>query len=108
MQYGTLFRVRLRPGATDEQLRAHLEHWQSALGPRFPGSTMDLLMQVDSATDEYIVLHLFADHAAYQAMDGDDEQDRWYRELVALLAEEPQFTDVRLRWSASAEVSGGA
>lgn len=103
MQYGTLFRMQLRPEATEEQLRAHLERWQSALGPRFPGSAMDLLMQVDSAADEYIALHLFADQAAYQAMDGDDEQDRWYRELVALLAEEPQFTDVRLRWSALAE-----
>lgn len=103
MQYGTLFRMRLRPEVTAEQLRAHLERWQRMLGPRFPGSTMDLLMQVDSAADEYIVLHLFADQAAYQAMDGDAEQDGWYRALVALVVEEPQFTDVRLRWSAIAE-----
>ena len=60
MQYGTLFRMRLRPEATVKQLRTHLERWQRTLGPRFPGSTMDLLMQVDGATDEYIVLHLFA------------------------------------------------
>lgn len=108
MQYGTLFRMRLRPEATVEQLRTHLERWQRTLGPRFPGSTMDLLMQVDGATDEYIVLHLFADQAAYQAMGGDAAQDSWYRELVALLVVEPLFTDVWLRWSANAEVDGGA
>ncbi len=108
MQYGTLFRLRLRPEVTVEQLRDHLEHWQHTHGPRFPGSTMDLLMQVDSAVDEYVVLHLFADRAAYQAMEGDAAQDGWYQELVALLVEEPQFTDIWLRWSAIAEVDMGA
>lgn len=107
MQYGTLFRMRLRPGATEEQLRAHLELWQRKLGPRFPGSTMDVLMKVVSATDEYVVLHLFADQAAYQAMDADAAQDSWYRELVALLAEEPQFTDVGLLWSELTDADGG-
>jgi hypothetical protein len=99
--------MRLRSGASEGQLRAHLEYWQRELGKRFPGSTMDLLMKVDNATDEYLALHLFADAAAYHAMDGDGEQDRWYRELVTLLVEEPQFTDVALRWSALGETSAG-
>lgn len=108
MPYGTLFRMRLRPEASEEQLRAHLARWQRELGVRFSGSTMDLLMKVDNATEEYIVLHLFADAAAYHAMNGDEEQDRWYRELVTLLVEEPQFSDVELRWSALGDTSAGA
>lgn len=99
MQYGTLFRVTLRPDASEEQLRAHLDRWQRELGPRFPGSFIDLLLKVDGSTHEYIVLHLFASREAYAAMDGDIAQDQWYRDLVVLLVAEPQFTDVSLTWS---------
>src|SRR5579862_3426533 len=80
--YGTVFRVRLRPEATEEQLRAHLERWQRELGPRFPGSLTDLLLKVDGEERDYLVVHLFASREAYAAMDGDAPQDAWYRSLV--------------------------
>lgn len=98
--YGTVFRVRLRAEATEEQLRAHLQRWQQELGPRFPGSLTDLLLKVDGAEREYLVVHLFASRDAYAAMDGDAPQDAWYRALVELLEAEPSFTDAQLVWSA--------
>jgi hypothetical protein len=98
--YGTVFRVRLRPEASEAQLRAHLERWQRDLGPRFPGSLTDLLLKVDGEERDYLVVHLFASRAAYAAMDGDAPQDAWYRSLVELLEAEPTFTDVDLAWSA--------
>jgi len=98
--YGTVFRVRLRPEASEAQLRAHLERWQRDLGPRFPGSLTDLLLKVDGEERDYLVVHLFASRAAYAAMDGDAPQDAWYRALVELLEAEPTFTDVDLAWSA--------
>ena len=96
--YGTLFRMRLRTEVSEERLRAHFERWQAALGPRFPGTALDTLLRVDGVEREYIALHLFASRAAYGAMDGDAEQDRWYQELVAMLEHEPQFTDVEQVW----------
>jgi hypothetical protein len=98
--YGTMFRVRLRAEASEEALRGHLERWQRELGPRFPGSKHDLLLKVDGAEREYVVLHLFASWEAYGAMAGDAAQDRWYQELLALIDGSPQFTDLELRWSA--------
>jgi hypothetical protein len=52
MRYGTMFRVRLRPDATEDQLRGFLERWQRGPSSRFPGSTHDLLMKVESAVSE--------------------------------------------------------
>jgi hypothetical protein len=100
MIYGTLFRMRLRAEVSEERLRAHFGRWQTALGPRFPGTALDTLLRVVGAEREYIALHLFASRAAYDAMDGDAEQDQWYRELVAMLEAEPQFTDVEEMWRA--------
>jgi len=99
--YGTMFRMRLRHGVSEEALREHLERWQRELGPRFPGSLRDMLLKVDGAEREYVVLHLFATREAYGAMTGDAEQDRWYQESLALLDAAPQFTDLELRWSAN-------
>ena len=98
--YGTMFRVRLRTEASEDALRGHLERWQRDLGPRFPGSVRDLLLKVDGAEREYVVLHLFASWEAYGAMAGDAAQDRWYQELLTLLDAPPQFTDLELCWSA--------
>jgi hypothetical protein len=98
--YGTLFRVQLRVEASEDALREHLERWQLELGPRFPGSMRDMLLKVDGAEREYLVLHLFASREAYGAMAGDPAQDRWYQDLLALLDAPPQFTDLELRWSA--------
>jgi len=98
--YGTMFRVRLRDGASEDALREHLERWQRELGPRFPGSVRDLLLKVDGVEREYVVLHLFASREAYGAMAGDAAQDRWYQELLTLLDAPPQFTDLELCWSA--------
>ena len=100
MTYGTLFRMRLRADVSEERLRAHFERWQTGLGPRFPGTALDTLLRVDGAEREYIALHLFASRAAYGAMDGDAQQDGWYRDLVAMLEAEPQFTDVEQLWQA--------
>ena len=63
--YGTMFRVRLRAEASEDALCEHLERWQRELGPRFPGSAHDLLLKVDGAEREYVVLHLFASREAY-------------------------------------------
>jgi hypothetical protein len=97
--YGTMFRVRLRSGVGEDALREHLERWQRELGPRFPGSLHDLLLKVEGAEREYVVLHLFASREAYGAMAGDPAQDHWYQELLALLDAPPQFTDLELCWS---------
>src|SRR4029077_17045772 len=98
--YGTIFRVRLRDGVGEDALREHLEHWQRELGPRFRGSAHDMLLKVDGAEREYVVLHLFASREAYGAMAGDAEQDRWYQGLLALIDTPPPFIDLELRWSA--------
>jgi len=98
--YGAMFRVQLRGGVSEDALLGHLERWQRELGPRFPGSAHDLLLKVDGAEREYVVLHLFASREAYGAMAGDAEQDRWYQELLALLDGPPQFTDLELCWGA--------
>jgi hypothetical protein len=98
--YGTMFRMRLRDGISEDALLKHLERWQRELGPRFPGSAHDLLLRVDDAEREYVVLHLFASREAYAAMAGDAGQDRWYQGLLALLDAPPQFTDLELRWTA--------
>jgi hypothetical protein len=97
-EYGAMFRVRLRAAASEDALREHLERWQLELGPRFPGSVRDLLLKVEGAEREYVVLHLFASREAYGALAGDAAQDRWYQELLVLLDAPPQFTDLELRW----------
>jgi hypothetical protein len=98
--YGTMLRVRLRDGVSEDALREHLECWQRDLGPRFPGSAHDSLLKVDGDEREYVVLRLIASREAYGAMAGDAAQDRWYQELLALIDAPPRFTDLELRWSA--------
>ena len=100
--YGTLFRLQLRPDIGAEALQAHLERWQRELGPRFPGSVLDLLMKVEGSNDEFLVLHLFRSRQDYDAMAGDTDQDRWYHDLVAMLTAPPTFTDVTALWKVSA------
>ncbi len=56
--YGTVFRARLRPEASEAQLRAHRARWQRDLSPRFPGSLTDLLLKVDGEERDHLISNL--------------------------------------------------
>ncbi len=86
--YGTVARMRTKPGSQQlvEQLRG-----QGEGGLR--GHLGTFIYRSDADPDEYFVCVFFESKEAYVANADSPEQDARYRELRALLAEDPEWHD---------------
>jgi len=90
--YGTLARMRIRPGA--EAALADLEaEWYRVRGRsvRGAGPTFTLAPDKDPATRWLVAI--FDDEASYRANANDPEQDAWYRRMREHLVEDPEWID---------------
>ena len=90
--FGTVFRMRPKPGqeaAVEEQLR----RWQRERKPIVAGVTASYLFKLRDHPDELIGVAVFDSEAHYRANAEDPEQDRWYRDLRALLETDPEWND---------------
>lgn len=90
--FGTVFRMRPRPGreaAVEEQLR----RWERERRPVVAGVTASYLFKLRDHPGELIGVAVFDSEAHYRANAEDPEQDRWYRDLRALLEADPEWND---------------
>src|SRR5262249_31167610 len=87
--YGTVARLRAKPGAQAE-IAALAREMQ---GVKIPGMVADYLYHLDNAPDEYYLVAVFETEAAYVANANSPEQDARYQQLRALLVADPEWRD---------------
>ena len=86
--YGSIFHLKVQPGR-EGAVRQLFERWDREHAPRVQGFHTAYLFKPDEQPDELIAVAIFADREAYRANASAPEQDRWYRELRALLTRIP-------------------
>lgn len=99
--FGTIFSMRPKPGQ-ENAVVALFERWDRERRPKIKGPLAGHLYRNVQNPGELMAAVVFDSRDNYFANANDPEQDRWYRELVALLEAEPRFIDgeVLRSWSA--------
>ncbi len=90
--YGTIARLRAKPGQREE-LRRLMSEWNRERKPSVRGARESYVLLPEAAPDEAILVAVFEDQASYRANAQDPEQDRWYRRLREYLAADPTWED---------------
>jgi quinol monooxygenase YgiN len=86
--YGTIARLRLKPGM-DERLREVL----GELRPQVPGLLFDHLYRLEADPHEFYLVVAFASREAYRANAASPEQHARYERYRQLLAADPEWHD---------------
>src|SRR5262249_46962931 len=90
--FGTVFRMRPKPG--QQQAVEELFHrWGHDLRPNVQGAYSGFLFKSTSHPGELVGVAVFDSKASYDKNANDPAQDRWYRELRALLEADPDWND---------------
>jgi len=99
--FGTIFTMRPKTGRENDVV-ALFDQWDRERRPKIKGALAGHLYRNDQNPGELMAAVVFDSRENYFANANDPEQDRWYRELVALLEAEPRFIDgeVLRSWSA--------
>lgn len=90
--FGTIAVAKPRPGQ-ESAVVEHWNRWWRERAPTVPGVLLGTISRNASNPAELLVTVAFASKASYEANAAAPEQDRWFRELVALLEEEPRWID---------------
>ncbi len=90
--YGTIARLRAKPGAHDQLLD------MGARDPvrRVPGFVAQYVYRSDADSNEYWLAVVFESKEAYRANAASPAQDASYRRLRALLTDDPEGATARL------------
>lgn len=97
--FGTIARFRLKPG-TEEKMLQLLRDFESAEVHGYAGQ---YVYRSEGDRDEYYLVALFRDRQSYMANANSPEQDRRYRQLAELFAEEPEWHDGEIVYSTTYE-----
>ena len=90
--YGTIFRMRVKPGAEQQVLRL-MEEWERDRKPKIRGALGSYLFRPDNRSGELIGVAVFRDQQSYRANGNDPDQDAWYRRLREQLEADPEWED---------------
>jgi len=90
--YGTVFRMKAKPGK-EAALVESFRKWEKERKPKVPGAVASFVLKSDKGSGEFLGVAVFADKASYTANAQDPEQDKWYRQLRALLQYDPEWND---------------
>ena len=93
--YGTIARLRVRPGA-EKQLAEVLATIRAR---QVPGFVASHLYRMDEDPAVFMLAVLFADRETYSRNADDPAQDRDYRLLRACLESDPEWHDGEIVWS---------
>jgi len=88
--FGTIFRMRVKPGDKEEAMAAMMGDNRQIEG--FIASYI-----YDTGGDELWGVAVFQDEATYRANANDPEQDKWYRRLREHLQADPEWHDGTIR-----------
>ena len=87
--YGTVARMRLKPGA-EAQMQELMKEYE---GLDVPGYVRSTVYKMDTDSDEYYLTVVFEDAQSYRANAQSPEQDARYRKMAELLDGEPEWHD---------------
>jgi quinol monooxygenase YgiN len=90
--YGTIYRMRIKPGA-EAELVALLEEWERERKPKVPGAIGGYLFKPDNRAGELVGVAVFRDQESFRANASDPGQDAWYRRLRGHLDADPEWED---------------
>lgn len=90
--YGTVAQLRVEDGKIEEAREVALR-WERERRPNVAGFVANYTFQLDSDPRAVILVAVFDSKEAYVANAQDPEQDRWYRQLRALLEADPIWHD---------------
>jgi quinol monooxygenase YgiN len=90
--YGTIFRMKIKPGK-ERELRAAFDKWELERKPKVAGEVASLVLKSGKVPDEFFGVAVFKDKESYTANAKDPEQDKWYRQMRLLLQSDPEWND---------------
>ena len=90
MMFGTIYRMKVKPGKKDGATRAMMEDVREIEG--FVSAYV-----YDTGGDELWGVAVFRDEESYRANANDPEQDKWYRRLREHLEADPEWHDGSIR-----------
>ena len=90
--YGTIFRMKVKPGQESKVVDSFKE-WDASHQPIVDGAMGSLLMRPDNFGGEMIGVAVFRDKASYDANADNPRQDEWFRGLRELLEDDPVWED---------------
>lgn len=95
--YGTIARLKVKPDRVEalQQLTASYDDLE------VPGFVGTHVYRMDADDTEYYLVVLFEDRDTYRKNAEDPAQDRRYREMRELLAEDPEWHDGEVVWSST-------
>lgn len=93
--YGTIARLKVKPDHV-EALQRLTASYDDLEVPGFVGTHV---YRMDADETEYYLVVLFEDRDTYRKNAEDPAQDRRYREMRELLAEDPDWHDGEVVWS---------
>ena len=88
--YGTVARLRIKPGAEDELERLGRSFTEVDLPP---GMIAEYVYRPDADPQEYTLAVVFTSEEAYKANAASPEQHARYERLASYLAAEPEWRD---------------
>ncbi len=89
MMYGTVARLRVKPGAEAR----FLEVGRAMEAVKIPGHVATYLYRMDADPNEYYLAVLFDSKEAYRANADSPEQNARFQELMSVLEREPEWHD---------------
>jgi quinol monooxygenase YgiN len=90
--YGTIFRMRIKPGA-EQTIVGLMEEWEREHKPKIRGALASYLYRPEKRPGELVGVAVFRDRDAYMANANNPEQDAWYRRLRDQLEADPEWED---------------
>ena len=93
--YGTVARVSVKPGMM-EQLRQYTHVYDNL---KVPGQVATYVFQMDANPNEAYLVAIFDSKEAYDRNADDPAQDARFREMMQMLASEPEWHDGEVIYS---------
>ena len=93
--YGTVARIRVKPGMEDKLRQLSREQDEAGI----PGLVFEHVYRLDAGRDEYILVVAFESREAYVANGNSPEQHQRYLENRALLEADPEWQDGEIVYS---------
>lgn len=90
--YGTIARYRPLPGK-ERDAQELTRQWIEQRAPQIPGFVGEYELKSDANPGEWFAFVIFDSEESYRKNAADPDQDRWYRQLRATLAADPEWTD---------------
>lgn len=88
--YGTIARFRVKPDVDKEVFKRRMDSFDSSV---IEGWIADYIFQSDVDPDEFFLVAIFRDKAAYQANADDPKQHERYLVFRSFLVDDPQWND---------------